>query len=139
MPERFIRGDYLSEKIEAIDSSFKGTLALLGMIQIAIVSILDIYTSGQGTAYYLIDFIYLFLQIVGILMIDFSLAHCKTDMKLYIIDVYFQIQDSPSDTKRKTSYVLKFCFTAQGQKNWCRPHFKSTRRGLLESEPSPSS
>ena len=99
-PERFIKGDYLSEKINDIDSSFKGTLAILGILQVVIVSILDIYTSGPGTAYYLIDFVYLLLQIVGILMIYFSLAHYQTDMKLYVIDLYFQIKDSPSDTKR---------------------------------------
>ena len=90
----------LSEKIEAVDSSFKGSLAIGGILQVVIVSILDIYTSGQGTAYYLIDFVYLLLQIVGILMIYFSLAHYQTDMKLYVIDLYFQIKDSPPDTKR---------------------------------------
>ena len=99
-PDRFVEGDYLSEKIEAIDSSFKGTLGVLGVVQVIIVSILDIYTSGQGTAYYLIDFIYLVLQIIGILMIYFSLAHYQTDMKLFVIDVYFQIKDSPMETKR---------------------------------------
>ena len=90
----------LSEKIEAVDSSFRGSLAIGGILQVVIVSILDIYTSGQGTAYYLIDFVYLLLQIVGILMIYFSLAHYQTDMKLYVIDLYFQIKDSPPDTKR---------------------------------------
>ena len=90
----------LSEKIEAVDSSFRGSLAIGGILQVVIVSILDIYTSGPGTVYYLIDFVYLLLQIVGILMIYFSLAHYQTDMKLYVIDLYFQIKDSPSDTKR---------------------------------------
>ena len=99
-PDRFVEGDYLSEKIQAIDSSFTGTLGILGVVQVIIVSILDIYTSGQGTAYYLIDFIYLLLQIIGILMIYFSLAHYQTDMKLYVIDVYFQIKDTSFDTKR---------------------------------------
>ena len=90
---------FVSERIQKIDT-IKGTLAILGIIQILVVSILDIYTSGQGTAYYLIDFIYLLLQIVGILMLYFSLAHYQTDMKLYIIDVYFQINESSADTKR---------------------------------------
>jgi len=91
---------FVSERIQKIDVPVKGTLAILGIIQIFVVSILDIYTSGQGTAYYLIDFIYLLLQIVSLFMIYFSLAHYQTEMKLYLIDLYFQITDSPYDTKR---------------------------------------
>ena len=89
-----------SERISKIDVPIKGTLAILGILQIFVVSILDIYTSGQGIAYYLIDFIYLLLEIVGLFMIYFSLAHYQTDMKLYIIDVYFQVKDSSIEQKR---------------------------------------
>ena len=44
-PDRFVKGDYLSEKIEAIDSSLRGTLAILGVVQVIIVSICLLYTS----------------------------------------------------------------------------------------------
>ena len=104
--------DYFSEKIKGVDSSQKGTLATLGSVQIIIVSILDIYTSGQGIAYYLIDFIYLILQLVGLSMVYFSLSYYQTEIKFQIVDLYFQIVDSSLDTKRKLlgSGFLIFAF-----------------------------
>ena len=97
---RFPENKFISSKIKDFDKPIKGTVFILGIIQILIVSILDIYTSGKGTAYYLIDFIYLLLEIVGLFMIYFSLAHYQTDMKLYIIDVYFQVNDSSIEQRR---------------------------------------
>jgi len=97
---RFPENKFLSGKIKDFDKPIKGIVLILGIIQILIVSILDIYTSGQGTAYYLIDFIYLLLEIVGLFMIYFSLAHYQTDIKLYIIDVYFQVNDSSIEQRR---------------------------------------
>ena len=97
---RFPENKFLSGKIKDFDKPIKGIVLILGIIQILIVSILDIYTSGQGTAYYLIDFIYLLLEIVGLFMIYFSLAHYQTDIKLYIIDVYFQVKDSSIEQRR---------------------------------------
>ena len=97
---RFPENKFLSGKIKDFDKPIKGIVLILGIIQILIVSILDIYTSGQGTAYYLIDFIYLLLEIVGLFMIYFSLAYYQTDIKLYIIDVYFQVNDSSIEQRR---------------------------------------
>ena len=91
---------YVSERIKKIDDSFRGTLAILGLIQIIVVSILDIYTSGKGTAYYLIDFIYLLLEIIGFFMIYFSLAFYQTDIKLYIISTYFDLNGLSVELKR---------------------------------------
>ena len=97
---RFPENKFISSKIKDFDKPIKGTVLILGIIQILTVSILDIYTSGQGTAYYLIDFIYLLLEIVGLFMIYFSLAHYQTDIKLYIIDIYFQVNDSSIEQRR---------------------------------------
>lgn len=102
-----------SERVSKIDVPIKGTLAIFGVLQIFIVSILDIYTSGIGTAYYLIDFIYLLLEIVGLFMIYFSLAHYQTDIKLYIFDVYFQVKDSSIEQKRilfGSGFIILFLF-----------------------------
>ena len=78
-----------------------------------IVSVLDILTSGKGTVYYTIDFVYLLLEIVGLIMIYSSVAAYIPEFKEFLALSQVQVRDFSTKQKSQlfaSGFVIFFFF-----------------------------
>ena len=70
---------YVGDQFRGFSSSQKLTIFVAAAFQIVFVSILDDRISGVGTAYYLVDFIFIILSIFGLILLYSSLASYISD------------------------------------------------------------
>ena len=65
---------YVGDQFRRFSSSQKLSIFVAALFQITVVSILDGLTSGTGTAYLLVDYVFFLLSIVGIITLYSSIA-----------------------------------------------------------------
>lgn len=65
---------YVGDQLRRFSSSQKLSIFVAALFQITVVSILDGLTSGTGTAYLLVDYVFFLLSIVGIITLYSSIA-----------------------------------------------------------------
>ena len=70
---------YVGDQFRGFSSSQKLSIFVAAAFQIVFVSILDDRISGVGTAYYLVDFIFIILSIFGLILLYSSLASYISD------------------------------------------------------------
>ena len=70
---------YVGDQFRGFSSSQKLSIFVAAAFQIVLVSILDARISGVGTAYYLVDFIFIILSIFGLILLYSSLASYISD------------------------------------------------------------
>ena len=70
---------YVGDQFRGFSSSQKLSIFVAAAFQIVFVSILDARISGVGTAYYLVDFIFIILSIFGLILLYSSLASYISD------------------------------------------------------------
>ena len=70
---------YVGNQFRGFSSSQKLSIFVAAAFQIVFVSILDDRISGVGTAYYLVDFIFIILSIFGLILLYSSLASYISD------------------------------------------------------------
>lgn len=70
---------YVGDQFRRFSSSQKLSIFIAAAFQIVLVSILDDRISGVGTAYYLVDFIFVILSVFGLILLYSSLASYISD------------------------------------------------------------
>ena len=70
---------YVGDQFRGFSSSQKLSIFVAAAFQIVFVSILDDRISGVGTAYYLVDFIFIILSVFGLILLYSSLASYISD------------------------------------------------------------
>ncbi len=104
---------FVKDQLRKFDKPQKGIVFAAGILQIMIVSVLDIYTSGKGTIYYTIDFIYLLLEVFGLIMLYSSIAAYLPELKEFSARIFVQVSSSSSKQKGQlfgSGFVIFFIF-----------------------------
>ena len=91
---------FIKDKLRSFDSSRRGLFFLVGVLQILLFSVLDIFTTGKGLLYYAIDLVYVLLELMGLVMIYSSIAAYYDEIRSFLRNTYAQVHNFTSNQKR---------------------------------------